>query len=227
MQLSPVTRRLIERIINTAETGRPEGRYGLIAIFADGPHNIRQITYGRAQTTEYGNLRALVQMYSAANGMYSAALRPYAERVGSVALTDDATFKQLLRDAGNKDVVMARIQDEFFAKHYFKPAMRWADENGFTLPLSALVIYDSFIHSGSILWPIRMMFDESPPASGGDEKVWITHYVNARDRWLKNHPRKILHATTYRTRAYKQQITKDNWDLALTPVDMNGTKVRS
>ena len=44
------------------------GKYGAISIFEDGPNDIRQITYGRSQTTEYGNLRELVQMYVEAGG---------------------------------------------------------------------------------------------------------------------------------------------------------------
>ena len=68
---------------------------------------------------------------------------------------------------------MQRIQDDFFDKRYFQPAMQWADTNEFTLPLSALVIYDSFIHSGSILDFLRKRFPEVPPAKGGNEKTWI------------------------------------------------------
>ena len=65
-------------------------------------------------------------------------------------LTDDPTFKSLLRKAGREDPVMRQIQDAFFDDRYFRPAIAWADEQGFVEALSGLVIYDSFIHSGSI-----------------------------------------------------------------------------
>ena len=162
MYLTAIQRNLIERLINTIETGRPDGDYGAISIYADGPNDIRQITYGRAQTTEYGNLRKLVKMYVAAGGVYSAALASYADRVGSESLTDNAQFKKHLKDAGRNDPVMRRIQDQFFEQVYFLPAMRWADDNGFTKALSALVIYDSYIHSGQILWFLRQRFVENP-----------------------------------------------------------------
>jgi len=68
MDLSPEQKRPIEHVVNVFETGTPDGDYGAISIYADGPHDIRQITYGRSQTTEYGNLRDLVQRYVAANG---------------------------------------------------------------------------------------------------------------------------------------------------------------
>ena len=45
---------------------------------------------------------------------------------------------------------MRQTQDAFFDKVYFQPAKAWADAHGFTLPLSMLVIFDSFIHSGQI-----------------------------------------------------------------------------
>ena len=225
MQLSETQKRLIERIINVFETGTPDGDYSNISIYHDGPHDIRQITYGRSQTTEYGNLRRLVQDYVNAGGMFSQQLQPYAELVGSTPLTDDANFKNLLRRAGRLDPVMRGVQDRFFEEVYFSPAMRWADQHGFTLPLSALVIYDSFIHSGSILWPIRNMFPENPPSSGGDERAWIGAYVNARHRWLGSHPRSAVRSTTYRTQCFKREVQRGNWDLSQVPVNAHGTQV--
>ncbi|MEX8510331.1 MAG: chitosanase [Leptothrix ochracea] len=225
MNLTKDQRSLMERIINTAETGKAEGNYAAISIYADGPHDIKQITYGRSQTTEYGNLRKLVKMYVAANGTLSAALALYAEKVGSVPLTDNADFKNLLRSAGKNDPVMRIIQDQFFEETYFSPAIKWADVNGFTKALSALVVYDSYIHSGSILWVIRQKFDENTPAFGGDEKKWISEYTKARNDWLLNHQRPAVQASAYRTKAYLSQIEKENWDLSIFPINMNGTNV--
>lgn len=225
MQLSSAQRSPIERVINAFETGSADGNYAAISIFKDGPHDVRQITYGRSQTTEYGNLRELVRRYVAANGTFSAALQPYVDRIKREPLTDDATFKQLLRDAGKKDPVMKKVQDDFFTDRYFKPAMAWAVERGFKEPLSALVIYDSFIHSGTILGVIRSMFSEQPPSFGGDERAWTTAYVKARNQWLKNHSRPIVQKTAYRTFCFQCEIDRGNWDLSQVPVDANGVKV--
>jgi chitosanase len=225
MQLTKTQKRLIERVINVFETGRAQGDYSAISIFHDGPHNIRQITYGRSQTTEYGNLRRLVEQYVQANGTFSNQLKPFAEKVGSVPLTDNENFKTLLKRAGREDQVMRDIQDSFFDQVYFKPAMKWADNNGFKEPLSALVIYDSFIHSGSILWVIRNMFPESPPVNGGNERAWTKGYVNARHKWLGTHPREIVRRTVYRTQCFKDEIARNNWDLSKMPVKANGIDV--
>ena len=66
MNLSAGQKQIIERVINVFETGTVDGDYGAISIYSDGPHDVRQITYGRSQTTEYGNLRELVSRYGAA-----------------------------------------------------------------------------------------------------------------------------------------------------------------
>jgi chitosanase len=223
--LTTSQRAICERVINVFETGSVRGHYGAIAIFGDGPHNIRQITYGRSQTTEYGNLRELVSRYSAAGGTFSDQLRPFVPLIGRTALVDNATFKDLLKRAGNEDPVMERVQDAFFADRYFNPAMRWAGTNGFTLGLSALVIYDSFIHSGGILDFLRARFRESPPARGGNEQVWITQYTETRHNWLLTHSNPPVRASAYRTADLLREIRRGNWDLALTPIMANGTPV--
>lgn len=225
MNLAQTQQALIERVINVFETGSPDGNYSAIAIFHDGPHDIRQITYGRSQTTEYGNLHLLVRRYAEAGGAFSGAFGTYVERVGREPLTDDAEFKRLLRRAGKEDPVMRRVQDEFFDDAYFRPAMAWADEHGLVLPLSALVVYDSFIHSGSILQLIRNMFPERPPSAGGDEKAWTTAYVDARHRWLGAHKRPAVRATTYRTSCLRREIDRGNWGLMLQPIDAHGVPV--
>lgn len=225
MNLTPEQRRIIEGVIGVFETGTPDGRYDAISIFADGPHNVRQITYGRSQTTEYGNLRELIKRYVATAGPFSDVLGVYVNKIGSVPLVDDKRFKDALKRVGTTDQ-MKRVQDAFFDDVYFAPAVDWADAHGFTQALSMLVIYDSFIHSGSILWTIRNRFKEVPPFKGGDERKWINAYVNARHVWLGTHSRKILHATTYRTKCFRDQIARGNWALSEIPIKANGVEVR-
>ncbi|MFD2053540.1 chitosanase [Mesorhizobium calcicola] len=220
------TQKLIcERVINVYETGTVEGRYGAISIYHDGPHGIRQITFGRSQTTEYGNLKELVQMYVEEGGTFSAALASYVDRIGIVALVDDASFKDLLRRAGNEDPAMRQAQDAFFDRRYFQPALDWAGSHGFTLALSTLVIYDSFIHSGGILKLLRARFPEKPPAAGGDEKTWIKQYVDVRNDWLANNQNPDVRPSAYRTKDFQREVAKGNWDLAMLPYIANGTPV--
>lgn len=224
MNLTPQQKRICERVINSFETGSADGDYANISIFNDGPGRIRQITYGRSQTTEYGHLGELVSMYVRADGKLSDALKPYVDRIGKEALVNDAEFKQLLKQAGD-DPVMQTTQDAFFDQKYFQPAMKWATENGFVEALSGLVIYDSFIHSGSILSFLRRSFSEAPPVEGGNERKWIQQYVDARQNWLANHSNKILRNTVYRTKCLKAEIARGNWDLSQLPITANDVKV--
>ncbi len=225
INLTKSQRLICERVINVFETGSVKGKYGAISIYKDGPNRIRQITYGRSQTTEYGNLRLLVQMYAAAAGIYSAALQPYVKKIGQIALVDDETFKGLLKKAGTQDPVMQNTQDKFFDIAYFTPAKKWADANGFTSALAMLVIYDSFIHSGSILDLLRSRFTELPPAKGGDEREWIRQYVTVRNKWLANHSNPAVVPSAYRTKDLLREIDRGNWDLSMLPISANGTPV--
>ncbi|WP_275791445.1 chitosanase [Pararhizobium gei] len=222
--LSDRQKRLCERVINVFETGTVNGKYDAISIYNDGPDGRRQITYGRSQTTEYGNLRELIDMYAAANGRYSAALRTYVTRIGITPLVDDGTFKGLLRSAG-LDPVMHRTQDQFFDKRYFQPALRWATDHGFNRALSILVIYDSFIHSGGILGFLRQRFPEKTPDRGGEEKTWIRQYLDVRHAWLSLHANPVIRASNYRTNDLSREVRNGNWDLSILPIVANGTPV--
>ena len=218
---------LIERIINVFETGTPEGKYSQITILADGKNNSRQITYGRSQTTEQGNLAKLIEMYILNNGTFAEQFSKYIDKVGKTPLVDNKTFKDLLRTAAKEDEIMRSTQDEFFDLAYYNPAYEFFSKNGFELPLSLLVIYDSYIHSGSIPQKLRKLFGEYPPAKGGDEKKWIISYVDVRHQWLKYHTNPILQRTIYRTQCFKDQFTNDNWMLEILPVTANGVDVNA
>jgi chitosanase len=213
----------IQKIVNVFESGKPEGDYGCISLYEDGPNGIKQITYGKSQTTEWGNLSSLVKLYIAHEGDLSENFEPYVDKIGSRSLISDKNFIDLLKQA-SKDPIMRKTQDEFFDVHYWGPALNWFNKNEFKLNLSMLVIYDSFIHSGSILKFLRNKFNESVPVNGGDEKKWIHEYVKARHEWLKNHSLKILTKTIYRTSNFLTAIDEGNWDLS-KDFNANGTKI--
>lgn len=225
MNLTEQQKRICEQVVNVFETGKVQGNYGAVTILPDGPYGIRQVTYGRSQTTEYSSLRDLIKLYIEKAGKYAGQLQPYMLKIGVYPLAGDEAFKKLLRDAGSNDPVMQAVQDEFFDEHFFKRALQWLDKNGFVLPLSALVVYDSFIHSGSIPDFLRKRFPENVPAQGGAEKTWIAHYVEARQDWLATASNALLHATVYRTQCFKNEIARDNWNLAQLPISAHGIDV--
>lgn len=213
----------IEQVINAFETGRREGIYDAVArLYDGGPNRIRQITYGRSQTSEHGNLRKLLEMYMQIGGVYAAKFAPFLPYIAKVSPNDPKAtilcgqqeFIDLLKKAAKSDELMRKAQDDFFDKNYYLPAVDWWIAEGFTLPFSLLVIYDSFIHSGGILKFLRNDFPEPTPKKGGKEKQWITSYVIARDNWLEHNKDADLRATDYRTDAFLQEIKDGNWDLS-------------
>lgn len=228
--ITPSIKTKIEDIINVFESGSINGSYGTLVKYKDytdpSTHtNLVQVTYGRSQTTEFGNLKSLIKMYVDANGRFAQQLAPYLNYIGKKpGLCTDKTFCDTLINAGKTDPVMKNCQDDFFDSYYFMPALSWFNQMGFTLPLSLLVIYDSEIHSGGVPDFLRKRFAEKPPIKGGNEKIWIRQYVDVRHQWLKTHPKKILQNTIYRTQCFKKQIQNDNWYLT-QPVRANGINI--
>ncbi|GAB4027521.1 chitosanase [Spirosoma koreense] len=214
----------VEQIVNVFETSTIEGKYDALVVLKDGLNDTRQITYGRSQTTEQGNLKTLVEMYITRNGLFANEFKPYRTKIGKVPLADDDVFKNLLRKAARQDPIMRTAQDEFFDVLYYMPALAFFTNLAFTLPLSLLVIYDSFIHSGGVPAFLRERFPELPPSGGGDEKAWIKAYVKTRHQWLATNKKVVLQKTVYRTQCFLDQIKTANWQLT-QPVNANGVIV--
>ncbi|WP_395043868.1 chitosanase [Flavobacterium sp.] len=222
--ITAIQKSKILQVVNVFETGTKQGKYDMVVIFADGINNTRQITYGRSQTTEQGNLKALLQLYIVKKGKFATQFQPFINDIGKKSLVDNVAFKSLLRQSARQDVIMQNSQDEFFEKLYYQPAQHFFEKNLFKNALSMLVIYDSYIHSGSIPAFLRERFPENIPLNGGDEKKWIKQYVDTRHNWLENHSRKILRKTIYRTQCFKNQIATANWDLSKV-ILANGTSI--
>lgn len=146
-------------------------------------------------------------------------------KAGSPAI--DQAFRDLVKKVGAEDPQFMRTQEQAFDDYYLGPAFEWAKKNGFALPLSYLVIADSFLHSGSIMSSLRNKFPEKVPKDGGDEKAWTEAYLKARRSWLANHSRTILRGTVYRCDCFLREIASDNWELDKEPVMMNGRRVYS
>lgn len=229
MPTNAIDSKKIKAIVNVFETGSPEGVYHAISIYKDGPvlngASTYQITYGKSQTTEFGNLKKLIDLYVSKSGIYRDFFSSYSNRIGKQpSLKSDVLFKSHLKKAAIEDVIMRNCQDEFFDTIYFRPACDWAKINGFKTSLAHLVIYDSFIHSGGILPFLRRRFPATTPSNNGTEIEWISQYVQARHDWLTNHSNSILRKTTYRTKLFLDLIKKSNWELEGS-IKVNGVTV--
>lgn len=229
-QITPQVKRKVEQVINAFETGSAAGNYSVISKHKDykDPHTgelMVQVTYGRSQTTEFGHLKTLINDYVNEQGKYADQFRPFLSQIGKKpSLATNSAFCLALKNAGKYDPKMKTCQDNLFESKYYLPAYHWFSANGFKLPLSLLVIYDSYIHSGSIMSFLRNRFAANVPAKGGNEREWIQQYVNVRHNWLGSHSNSILHGTVYRTNCFKSQIVNGNWDLT-QPITANGLMI--
>ena len=225
MENEQQVRTLILRVLNVAETGHPDGKPHAVYIYADGKNGRKQVTLGVGFTEDGGNLEKVLNRYIAKKGAFADQLSTHVPNIGKGILAANKNFHQLLKQAGERDPLMAEAQNEEFSKAYLEPAFSWFTKNGFTLPLSFLVISDSYLHSGGIREALRSSFPESPPAKGGEEKAWVRSYVEARHNWLSNHSNKLLRNTVYRTQAWRNEIARENWMLDRLPINMNGVAV--
>ena len=221
---SPERIALIRRVLSVAETDAPEWDPGQTYVYADGNNGRKQATVSIGFTADGGNLRKMLERYVDDHGAYSVQFAPWIALLEAGNPCIDKEFRSLVRDAA-ADPQFAKTQQAAFDDLYLGPAFQWGKDNGFALPLSYLVIADSFLHSGSVLSSLRNKFEEKVPKDGGDEKAWTIAYTKTRRSWLANHSRDILHATVYRCDCFLAEIEKDNWDLNEEPITMNGRRV--
>lgn len=212
-----------QAIINIFETGRIQGDYGRVTLLE---HDTGHLTYGRSQTTlASGNLYLLIKSYCDADAAeYSADLKPYLERLGNLDLTldHDQRLRNILRNAGD-DPVMHTVQDAFFDRVYWEPALKSADYIGAETGLGTTVVYDSRIHGS---W--HAIRDQTNTDFGSlseiGERAWFEQYVAMRRHWLATHSNTGLHATVYRMESLQELIESDNWDLLL-PLTIRGIMI--
>ncbi len=221
--ITDLQKRSIQAIVNVFETGRALGDYGKVTLL---PGDSGHLTYGRSQTTlASGNLLLLIKAYTEAeNAQFGDALSAFLERLEDIdlGLDHDTAFRNLLQHAGD-DPVMQSVQDEFFDRVYWQPAVRSAEFIGSELALGMAVVYDSRIHGS---W--HRMRDRTEERHGKlsalGEKAWMPHYVAVRGDWLANHSNTLLRKTVYRMESLKQLMDAHSWDLDL-PFNVRGNVI--
>lgn len=214
MRIGALQKAAAQAIVNIFETGSIRGDYGDVTLL---PGDTGQLTYGRSQTTlASGNLYLLIKDYCArSDASLGPAMKPYLDRLAArdSALNHDMTFRGLLKDAGD-DPVMQEVQDLFFDRVYWEPAMRSAEALGVGTALGAAVVYDSTVHGSWARMRERTRKEHGELKDIGEE-VWIARYVEVRRHWLATHSNTLLHKTVYRMDCFRALIGTGNWDLAL------------
>ena len=220
------------KVINCFEHSTVVPQYNRVSVLRDSikrdDSNIvdikLQVSYGIIQFNESSYLKNLLIDYTVQNGAYAKDFLPYIDLIGTCVLHQDTDFKSLLRLAG-QDHIMRKCQDAIYEENFINPALKWADNEGFTLPLSTLVILDSFVHSGSVPMFIRRRFKEPVPRNGGTEKDWISEYILHRKKWMLSHKNTLLRNCAYRMNCFAALIADDNWMLEKLPIFANGVKI--
>ena len=223
MQLAVPQKAAAQAIVNIFETGSIRGNYGDVTLLRG---DSGQLTYGRSQTTlASGNLYLLIKDYSARpDGAYAAQMTPYLPQLEAcdTVLNNNMDFRGLLKDAGD-DPVMHEVQDAFFDRVYWDPAMRSADALGAQTALGAAIVYDSTVHGS---WArmrerTRQKFGE---LSAIGEKAWMGHYIDVRHDWLATNSNVLLQKTVYRMEALAALVRAGNWNLKL-PFTVRGSNI--
>ncbi len=221
--VSELQKRTAQAIVNLFETGQVLGDYGSVTLLAG---DTGHLTYGRSQTTlASGNLYLLIKGYCEASGAAKGdALSAYLERLEGIDLDldRDMGFRGLLREAGD-DRAMHRVQDAFFDRVYWQPAIKSCDYIGVVTALGTSVVYDSRIHGS---WHRRRdaTTREHGALSDIGEQDWIGRYVEVRRAWLTGHSNALLGRTVYRMDAFRTLMDDGAWDLAL-PLRVRGVRI--
>ena len=195
--ITDLQKHTVHAIVNIFETGKILGNYGQVTLLAgDSGH----LTYGRSQTTlASGNLFLLIKAYCGTDDSEcSAALTPYLDRLEDhdLSLDHDTDFRTLRRKAGD-DPVMHEVQDSFFDRVYWEPAVKSAEYIKSTTALGMAIVYDSRIHGSWHRIRDGVIADFGRLQDKGEE-AWMKAYIAARHNWLSTHSNKLLRKTAYR-----------------------------
>ena len=221
--ITELQKKTVHAIVNIFETGSAHGDYSQVTLMTG---DTGHLTYGRSQTTlASGNLFLLIKAYcEAPDAQFGEALSAFLARLEDLdlSLDHDTTLRSLLREAGG-DAVMQSVQDAFFDRVYWAPAITSCEFIGVETALGTAAVYDSRIHGS---W--HRMRDRTTDQHGAlaaiGEPAWIGRYVEVRRHWLANHSNSLLHKTVYRMDAFQTLIGQDGWTLEL-PLHVRGVRI--
>lgn len=212
--VTELQKKTAQAIVNVFETGKLLGNYACVTVL---PGDSGHLTYGRSQTTlTSGNLYLLIKAYcDVSNALYAESFKSYFSKLEKkdVSLDVDSELKNLLKEAGN-DPTMHAVQDQFFDRVYWNPAVRAAGSYGIYCGLGVAVAYDSKVH-GSLDKIAKQTIQQYGYPREIGEHVWIEHYVNIRKNWLAAHSNTLLHKTVYRMESFQSLIQAEKWELEL------------
>lgn len=221
----------ILKILFAAETGRAYPNFNRLAVTRDAPGEMRQISYGCLQFSESGGLETVIDEWMKIANPSTHEYEFLAAKkaaIGQGVLHENRAFKGYLLQLADT-VEMQKAQMATVEKLYFKPAMKFCEKNGLTLPLMHLIVFDSYVQSGRMLHAIRVLFPEILAPGDAqpleDKKRWCRAYVGARIRWKRAHYNNLVQRSVYRDEVYLAMIERQDWKLSHDVV-MNGAIIK-
>lgn len=210
--MTDLQKRTCHAVVNVFEGGSPRGNYAAVQTTDSGI-----VSYGRCQATlASGSLGEMLSEYVKGKGNHASQFAFYKRLIDAKdpMLRTNKQFLELLRSAA-KDSVMQRVQNSYFDKAYWRPAVKTATDRNVTTPLGIAVVFDSFVHGSFYLIASTVTYI--------DEKTYVAKYCEARRQWLAS-KRGLLAKTVYRPQTFLDLIAEDNWSLDL-PFTVRGVKL--
>ena len=209
--MDQLQKQICNALVNIFEGGRPNGNYGAVG----GLHNDKgHLSYGRSQVSlKSGNLYVVMSNYCAAPGnQYGKDLEPYLERmrVKDITLDGEVQLRAILREAGD-DPVMRKVQDDYFDRNFYQPAMAHAKAANLSQALSCAIAYDAAIQGGWFPCSQAVNKGLGPVSETVSEEKWVARYLDERKTYLEG----CAPDTVYRPAAFKTLLDSSNWDLKL------------
>lgn len=220
--MNPLQRRTCIAIVNIFESGSLTGNYGAVGgLKNDKGH----LSYGKSQVSLMsGNLFLLIKAYcEEPDAQFAQELSPFLGRLGNkdITLDQDLTIRNVLRQAGN-DPAMKRVQDDYFDRNFFEPALVAAQRANLQQPLSQTIAYDTHIQGGWQTCSAAVNAAIGPIGANTPEETWIKRYLEVRTEYLKRHAPQ----TIYRPEAFGKLVSAGEWALDL-PIDIRGLTITS
>lgn len=201
----------IQSIVNVFETGDPDGDYSKVSKRYSGPYDTMRLWYGKAQTSQDQHLPALINQYIQAGGECSDEFRGIDWR-GPEICTNEYVVDLLIK--AGRDPIMQCIQDEYFDRCYWLPAMEWCIRRNISTAIGKLVVYDSYVHTGKMLnFLLRRCEFKTPDNPNCDERDWIVSYLSVRHKWLGMHDKFYLRSQVNRIKFLEDLVRTRDWNL--------------
>jgi hypothetical protein len=106
---------------------------------------------------------------------------------------------------------LEKLKAEHQELYYVNLSNDWVSEQKFTLPLSQLIIYFSYINFGGVLNCFLNSLPEQTPLKKGDEKRWVYYYLVAMQTMLQTTNNLMQSKPHFMIAYFMAQVKSNKW----------------